>query len=149
MDWGNGKMKSTRRAILAAVLGAVTAIAIPIVFRAFKGPMDNRVFNAYFIGWCVGAILTFPLDRKMLRILETRHREKWVEMGSPSLVMNNSIKNTIATIRFLIKGEYEMLGDEEFSVLCRRLVLLNAYFLSFIAFMLLFILPLVMSGHLS
>ena len=47
----------------------------------------------------------------MFKILRTRHPEKYEAMGSPSLIMNNSLSNNISFIKFLFKREWQDLND--------------------------------------
>jgi hypothetical protein len=37
--------------------------------------------------------------------------EPWRELGSPTLILNNSISNSLRMIRFVWSGEYRVLDD--------------------------------------
>jgi hypothetical protein len=63
------------------------------------------VITAYFIGWVV-------MCRQFLRMLRTRHEQTWIALGKPSLILNNSISNSIAVTRFVWRREYMELEDE-------------------------------------
>ncbi len=53
----------------------------------------------------------FFLCYRIFKILETRHPEKYESMGKPSLIMNNSLSNNIAFMKFLFKREWRALSD--------------------------------------
>jgi len=63
------------------------------------------VITAYFIGW-------FVMCGQFLRMLRTRHEQRWIALGKPSLILNNSISNGIAVTRFLWRRKYMELEDE-------------------------------------
>lgn len=44
-------------------------------------------------------------------ILRRRHREAWVQLGSPTLILNMSMANQRRVNRFLWGGAYRELGD--------------------------------------
>ena len=69
------------------------------------------VITVYFIGWVF-------VCRYFLRLLRTRHEERWISLGRPSLVLNNTITNGIAVTRFLWRKEYMELEDEQITRLC-------------------------------
>ncbi|MBL6937446.1 MAG: hypothetical protein ISS15_14090 [Alphaproteobacteria bacterium] len=47
----------------------------------------------------------------LMRYLRQRHNETWVALGSPSLFLNNSIRNSILMLRYLFRSDYRSLGD--------------------------------------
>ena len=50
-------------------------------------------------------------------MLEIRHPEKYMAMGKPSLIMNNSLSNNISFMKFLFKREWKELNDENLASL--------------------------------
>src|SRR5205809_5245169 len=70
------------------------------------------VIIAYFIG-------IMALHGYLLRSLRTRHEERWIALGKPSLILNNSISNGFAVQRFLWQRQYLDLEDEHITRLCR------------------------------
>lgn len=60
----------------------------------------------------------FVLHSRFLKTLKTRHPDVWEALGSPSLFLNNSIKNGWAVQRFLHKKEYLALNDPLFTSQC-------------------------------
>jgi hypothetical protein len=50
-----------------------------------------------------------------LRRLEERHHETWIELGSPTLILNNTISNARLTGKFLSRRKYRALGDKALS----------------------------------
>ena len=89
----------------------------------------------------ISVFIWFALSYKMFKLLETRHAKKYSAMGKPSLIMNNSISNSFAFMKFLFKREYLELNDPELSKLAKfmraffvlYLVLLSLYFVGFMA----------------
>ncbi len=57
---------------------------------------------------CVGGLL---LTHVLLRRLRTHHPDTWAELGKPTLVLNNTISNSLRTCRFIWDGEYRVLDD--------------------------------------
>lgn len=55
----------------------------------------------------VGAVLM----KWFYRRLEEYHREAWMELGSPTLILNNSMANQRRINRFLWSGAYRDLAD--------------------------------------
>jgi len=108
----------------------------PLVVLGVAGLLvPEWVYPMYFVGWCVCAIFLMPLTHKVFRILPVRHKDKWVLMGRPTMFLNNSIGNQIAFIKFIMKGTFEALGDQELSNLCRKIRVWGGVFLSFTATM--------------
>lgn len=60
--------------------------------------------------------------------LESEHPEAWSRLGSPSLFLNNSPRNSFLFVRWLIGFEYELLDDKKLSAACdstRTLLLIS------------------------
>lgn len=53
------------------------------------------------------------LNHKFLVYLKEKHFNKWEELGSPTLFINNSFKNNLAIWKFLRSKDYEALKDQE------------------------------------
>jgi len=43
--------------------------------------------------------------------LKRVHRSTWIELGSPSLILNNSLINNWLTFKFVASGRWRRLGD--------------------------------------
>jgi len=48
-----------------------------------------------------------------LRLLRQEHSTEWDRLGRPTLLMNNSIQNSVKFLRFLAKKDYLSLRDAE------------------------------------
>jgi uncharacterized membrane protein YhaH (DUF805 family) len=48
----------------------------------------------------------------LYRRLRDRHRETWMALGSPTLILNSSIANRRRVNQFLRRGEHRQLGDQ-------------------------------------
>jgi hypothetical protein len=79
--------------------------------------------KTFLFGILFGAVaIGFFLIHRVYEILEKRHPEKYEAMGSPSLIMNNSISNNISFMKFIFKLEWKDLGDPSLSNLSRFLL---------------------------
>ena len=81
----------------------------------------------------VSVFVWFGFCRRLFMLLETRQPEKYNELGRPSLIMNNSISNNIAFMRFLLKREYIELNDPVILNLAQTMrVFVVCYFILFV-----------------
>lgn len=63
--------------------------------------------------------LNLYLRSKFLKLLRESHEEVWKELGSPSLVKNNSFENGVATLRFIWEHGHRKLNDPALNQLAR------------------------------
>jgi hypothetical protein len=61
------------------------------------------------------------LHARFLRALRQSHPRAWESLGRPTMVLNNTIRNSRATQRFLRRREYGALADPRLSALCNVL----------------------------
>jgi hypothetical protein len=47
----------------------------------------------------------------LMNYLKRVHPAKWEELGSPSILLNNSIRNGLSTSGFIFGGKYRQLND--------------------------------------
>lgn len=72
---------------------------------------------------------------RFLYVLRHRHRETWTALGEPSLILNNSIMNSVRVQRFVWTGAYRRLADRELTLLANVLRLAAlAYLVAFVLF---------------
>lgn len=67
---------------------------------------------------CMGGM---ALHGFLLRMLRRDHPAVWESLGKPTLIANNSPKNSLATLRFLFRGDFEELDDARLVRYCRFL----------------------------
>ena len=60
------------------------------------------------LGYLVAIVL-------MLRTLRLRHTGVWTEMGRPSLILGNSLRNNASVLTFLFSEKHRSMGDERLS----------------------------------
>ncbi|ATX80710.1 hypothetical protein Ga0123461_2309 [Mariprofundus aestuarium] len=77
----------------------------------------EELFSTMFTVLFCSVFVWFFLCFKLFKILETRHPETYKTMGSPTLIMNNSLSNNISFMRFLFKREWRDLNDDGLSSL--------------------------------
>jgi hypothetical protein len=53
----------------------------------------------------------------LMRYLKNAHHETWTSLGSPSLILNNSIRNGFLSLRFLFGSKYRTLNDPKLTKL--------------------------------
>ncbi len=58
------------------------------------------------------------LHARFLRALRQRYPRTWESLGRPTMIRNNTIRNSRAAQRFLRRREYEALEDPGLSALC-------------------------------
>ncbi len=78
-----------------------------------------------FVALMVSCVAGLALHTRFLRELRLRHADIWESLGRPTLIMNNSISNGLAVLRFLWRRDYESIDDPEFVRLARRLRIFN------------------------
>ena len=63
--------------------------------------------------WLLVAIvmLHFVVTAFLLNGLRNNHNEKWLALGSPTLFLNNNIRNNFLVLRFIWSGQAVALGD--------------------------------------
>jgi predicted RND superfamily exporter protein len=63
--------------------------------------------------WCLFALVLIYLAvvGAFMNYLKRAHRQTWIELGSPSIILNNSIMNGLQTIRFIFGNRYKALND--------------------------------------
>lgn len=65
------------------------------------------IWSALMVLLLIGAVLM----RWFYRRLEEHHRDEWLSLGSPTLILNASMSNQRSVSRFLWSGAYRRLGD--------------------------------------
>ena len=73
----------------------ILKMAVPVVFAA------GFVMVIIWLGCCA----------RLFALLKVRQPEKYKQMGEPSVILNNSIRNNMAFMRFLFRREDRALGD--------------------------------------
>jgi hypothetical protein len=79
--------------------------------------------------WIIFVILiliTLILVADFFHYLKAMHRAVWENLGSPHLLVNNSIQNNFAFLAYLAKGNYLLSNDEVLARKGSRLRLLYA-----------------------
>lgn len=75
------------------------------------------IFKIFVIlSWILMGVLFitgFIWDTLFFKHLKKEHSEKWNELGRPTIILNNSIKNNISMSFFIKNREYEKLNDPE------------------------------------
>ncbi len=61
----------------------------------------------------VSVVAWFSVMSRFYRILRTRHSATYESLGRPTLFLNNSPQNGLATLRFLLGGKFRQLKDPE------------------------------------
>ena len=79
-------------------------------------------------------IVWFVLVTRLFRLLRTRHPDVYESLGSPTLILNNSIRNGWLFTRFLLGGHFRDIDDTETVRLCQFMrVFAICYLVLFIA----------------
>lgn len=77
------------------------------------------IYTAPAFVWCVAALIGiyWATISYFMNYLKRVHRDTWLELGSPSPILNNSIRNGSLTLRFLFSGKYRALNDPKLAKL--------------------------------
>jgi TRAP-type C4-dicarboxylate transport system permease small subunit len=67
-------------------------------------------------------LVWFYLVTSLFRRLRTDHHAKFVEMGEPSLFVNNSPRTSFLLLRFLFRREDKELGDRALTKLTKTML---------------------------
>jgi|GEM_PF-3377683 hypothetical protein len=79
--------------------------------------MENTLpiaFGVLAVFACVG----FFLNYRFLAYVREKYPDRWNELGSPSVLMPNSVKINLAVMSFLWRGKYLEIGDGYLTKLC-------------------------------
>lgn len=97
--------------------------------------MSATFFIVCFIVLMAMAIIWFPLIVWVFRRLRIQHAAIYEELGSPTLIWNNSMRNQWLFFKFLFQGHWKSLGDQPLSKAAGFMrVWLVLYMVGFIAF---------------
>ena len=95
-------------------------------FRGF-GPL-------IFLAFLCCAIVGYATAAQLQRILRDRHPAIYDSLGRPTLIWNNSMKNSFAMLGFILSGRFKETRDSEVIRLCRFIrVFSYSYWAFFVA----------------
>ena len=66
---------------------------------------------------------------RLLNVLRQDHPDVWMKLGSPTLLMNNSIRNNLLVNAFLRKREYLSLDNENLTHACKTVKLISRIYI--------------------
>lgn len=101
--------------------------------------MEHILFSILMLAVVIG----LGVHHVFLRRLRLKHPETWVALGSPSLILNNSIQNGFAVMRFLWKRQYKSLNDPALTKLCNFIVVYSTVYIVFFVGVIIFFLTVV------
>ncbi len=105
------------------------------------------ILVAGFISIPIFAVIICYFHSSLMTSLRNDHPEKWQELGSPTLIKNNSIRSNIAMIKFLMKNEYLELNDHNLTNKCSFLRIFYSVYIVWLVIILIdFIIILSSSG---
>jgi hypothetical protein len=64
---------------------------------------------------------------RFFKTLQLRFNEQWVQLGKPSLIMGNSLGNSLAVFLFLWRRKYLGLDDVQFSKQCSTVLMFSIF----------------------
>src|SRR5947207_4107524 len=86
-------------------------LAAQDTFRGF-GPL-------IFLAFLVCAVVSYATMAQLHRLLRERHPAVYDSLGQPTLFWNNSPKNSLAVLGFVLGGRFKQTHDPEVIRLCR------------------------------
>jgi hypothetical protein len=100
----------------------------------------DQILGAMFSVMLVSGILSVVVYMRVLALMQSRHRQEWEGLGSPTIFANNSIGNSARFWVFNIRGRYRKLNDPELTRLFRWMnalsIVYGVFFGSFVALIL-------------
>jgi hypothetical protein len=105
-----------------------------------KAHVNNTAYIAPPYFWGIAAITVFYLVvvGYFMNYLKRTHPVKWEELGRPSIMLNNSIRNGLATLGFIFGAKHRELHDPRVSLLVWAIRALLALILALYAIGLMF-----------
>ena len=75
----------------------------------------NSVYVAPAYVWAIGAVILVYLATAgyLMSYLKRIHPDTRVQLGSPSIITNNSVRNGILTLGFIFGRRYRLLNDRQ------------------------------------
>ncbi len=92
-------------------------------------PLPIGIFVGYML---LSVFYWFYLCANLFGYLEKKHPDIYREMGSPTLIANNSPKNNISFLSFILRNKYSVLDDR---FLDRRCKFMKYYLYTYCAIM--------------
>jgi|SRR6185437_5371697 len=73
----------------------------------------NTVYVAPPYVWAIGATILIYLATAgyLMNYLKRIHPDTWIQLGSLSIILNNSIRNGFLTLGFIFGRRYRLLND--------------------------------------
>ena len=106
------------------------------------------IFFVFFVAMFFLVLTWLFLTKKLFKLIEKNHPDKYRDMGEPNLVTNNSLSTNIAFMRYLYNKEWKQLDDLELSSL--SYVMYRIFIVTIIVFLpAMIILPLLLMPPLS
>lgn len=75
--------------------------------------VTTKLLPFLFVLLIIFAITGICIHYRFLSLLKEKLPEKWKALGCPTLIINNSIKNNIAILKFLKDKEYLKINNPE------------------------------------
>ena len=64
-------------------------------------------------------LIWFALAHRLFQLLRENHREIYESLGSPSLLLNNTVRSNWLGLKFLFTGSFRSVNDRRITRLCR------------------------------
>lgn len=92
-------------------------------------PISNSFIFGLFFVLAIMTVIGFFLQSQLIARLRENQHEEWLDMGSPTLFLNNSIRSTFQQIRFVHGSASLKLKDSRLFALCRVIRLFDYVYL--------------------
>jgi hypothetical protein len=86
----------------------------------------SGILFAILAASCIAGLIAMHF---FLRYLRLNHSTTWQHLGSPSLVMNNTISNNISVLRWLWKKEYLELEDSRLTRFAQGIIVFQVFYI--------------------
>lgn len=97
---------------------------------------ETFIFTIAFVLLCTLATVGLVLHYRLLSWLQKNHPEEWRQLGSPTLIANNSISGFFVLRKFLKNQYFQQMGDPELTKRSRAVWIFSNFYLLFFIFLL-------------
>lgn len=89
----------------------------------------TKIFFFSIAVLAVFAVVIIYFNYQLLVLLRKNYPIKWRDLGSPTLIINNSIKNNMAVLKFLKNKEYLEMNNQRLTKVSRLLWNMGLFYL--------------------
>lgn len=79
--------------------------------------VDHPVFSSVWLAMATVTVIYLILVAILFHYLKRVHTSLWNQLGSPLIFWNNSLRNNLLFLRFLLRRDYRTVADPKLTLL--------------------------------